>query len=349
MTETTATITAPAPPAQASEQARWFLSDCEGNLRIWREDVLRHVTRDEHGEITGYQTPASWEAGDLIAHWDLNTWDPGEDADDDAHRAAAAQIVADHNENAAAEVARLRSELDNARAAAQRDERGWREQYEALSRRATVLNWRTSRLWSAWRSAKRGRAEARVEARAEVAALEDTAAAADAATGRLRADLNTARAFTDFLQAANLRHEIVIQQVREFHEGVGGRCLGCGEAFPCRTLKLLDDTDPRVVQRADAAVAARNAAYGEAQRRFVDLLRPAVTRATLTNALVKHWHLNQGRGHRLGSADAMSLAHVLTEALRAAGLPLHGEADGESLRGEAVGCVAGGDGGAVDG
>lgn len=89
---------------------RWFLSDCEGCLEIWREDVLLHVTRDESGEITGYQTPGSYRPGDLIAKWELNTWDRGEDPDDDKRRAIAESMVRDHNE-----VERLRAELKRAK------------------------------------------------------------------------------------------------------------------------------------------------------------------------------------------------------------------------------------------
>ncbi|NEA22650.1 hypothetical protein [Actinomadura bangladeshensis] len=78
---------------------RWFLSDCEGRLAIWREAALRHVRRDEDGEIDGYSLPASYRPTDLITEWDLNTWDPGQDEDDDKRRALAARIVIDHNEN----------------------------------------------------------------------------------------------------------------------------------------------------------------------------------------------------------------------------------------------------------
>lgn len=81
---------------------RWFLSDCEGRLEIWREAVLRHVTRDEHGEIDGYALPAAYKDADLIASWDLSTWDEGEDPDDDARRRMYAEIVQAHNAGATA-------------------------------------------------------------------------------------------------------------------------------------------------------------------------------------------------------------------------------------------------------
>jgi hypothetical protein len=85
---------------------RWFLSDCEGQLVILREDKLRNVTRDERGEITGYRLPAEWGPDVVIAEWDLNTWDEGDDESDDLRRETAARIVADHNE-----VERLRAAL----------------------------------------------------------------------------------------------------------------------------------------------------------------------------------------------------------------------------------------------
>ena len=92
---------------------RWFLSDCEGSLEIWREAVLRNVTRDENGEIDSYRLPAEYKDGDLIASWDLSTWDEGEDPADDARRHLYAEIVRAHN--AGDELQQLRTERDEAR------------------------------------------------------------------------------------------------------------------------------------------------------------------------------------------------------------------------------------------
>lgn len=86
---------------------RWFLSDCEGHLVIIREAKLRHVTRNDTGEITGYSLPAEWGPNVVIAEWDLNTWDAGDDESDDQRRATAARIVADHNEIERLRVGRL--------------------------------------------------------------------------------------------------------------------------------------------------------------------------------------------------------------------------------------------------
>lgn len=99
---------------QAAPEGPWFLSDCEGELKIWREAVLRNVTRDETGEITGYRDPAEWRPGDLIAEWDLDTWDPGEDRDDDRIRALAefiTQAPADMR-TLLKDVARLQARVD---------------------------------------------------------------------------------------------------------------------------------------------------------------------------------------------------------------------------------------------
>lgn len=108
MPETKPPVTSPVDERPVDEQ--WYLSDCEGRLEIWRVGALKHVTRDEDGEITGYQTPGHYTSTDLIAEWDLNTWDPGQDVDDDTRRAVAARMVADHNTrvDAAAELERLR-------------------------------------------------------------------------------------------------------------------------------------------------------------------------------------------------------------------------------------------------
>ena len=70
----------------------WFLSDCEGEVEIWRESALR-ISRDEHGEIVGYSMPGSYARNDLVAEWGLDTWDEGQDEDDDERRRMAELIV----------------------------------------------------------------------------------------------------------------------------------------------------------------------------------------------------------------------------------------------------------------
>jgi hypothetical protein len=78
---------------RAAELGPLFLSDCEGQLEIWQESALQHVTRDDSGEIDGYCTPGCYTSTDLIAEWTLDTWDEGEDAHDDARRQIAESIV----------------------------------------------------------------------------------------------------------------------------------------------------------------------------------------------------------------------------------------------------------------
>ncbi len=78
---------------KAAELGPLFLSDCEGRLEIWKESALKHVTRDENGEIDGYSTPAWYDSTDLVAEWDLDTWDEGEDEHDDARRQVAQSLV----------------------------------------------------------------------------------------------------------------------------------------------------------------------------------------------------------------------------------------------------------------
>lgn len=87
----------------------WLLSDCEGDLRIWRVSALAHVTRDQAtGEVTGFSEPSSYRASDEILAIELDSWDPGEDATDDQRRTD----IGDMFEARAAEPALL---ADNAR------------------------------------------------------------------------------------------------------------------------------------------------------------------------------------------------------------------------------------------
>lgn len=66
----------------------WFVSDCEGSLQIWRQDVVQ-MFRDDTGEVTGYRLPGCYSSTDLIAEWSLDTWDEGDDPDDDLRREVA--------------------------------------------------------------------------------------------------------------------------------------------------------------------------------------------------------------------------------------------------------------------
>jgi hypothetical protein len=65
----------------------FFVTDCEGQLAVWRESALTHVRRDEHGQIDMYSLPSSYRPTDeVIETIHLDSWDPGEDATDDQRR-----------------------------------------------------------------------------------------------------------------------------------------------------------------------------------------------------------------------------------------------------------------------
>jgi hypothetical protein len=64
----------------------FFVSDCEGELQVWRESALKHVVRNDAGEITGYCLPGVYRATDHVIGIDLDSWDPGEDETDDQRR-----------------------------------------------------------------------------------------------------------------------------------------------------------------------------------------------------------------------------------------------------------------------
>lgn len=91
----------------------FFLSDCEGELRVWRETALTHVQRDESGTITMYSFPSVYRSTDEVIGIDLDTWDPGEDATDDKRRQDLGDLVDARAAVPAlvAEVRRLRAEL----------------------------------------------------------------------------------------------------------------------------------------------------------------------------------------------------------------------------------------------
>lgn len=78
---------------EAAKLGPLFLSDCEGSLQIWRESAIERIVKDETGEIIGYSTPGCYKATDLVAEWDLDTWDEGDDVTDDTRRKAARALV----------------------------------------------------------------------------------------------------------------------------------------------------------------------------------------------------------------------------------------------------------------
>lgn len=90
-----------------------YVSDCEGELQVWREKALTHIRRDETGTITSYSFPSSYRSTDQVIEIDLDTWDPGEDATDDKRRQDINDLVDSRAALPllAAEVRLLRAEL----------------------------------------------------------------------------------------------------------------------------------------------------------------------------------------------------------------------------------------------
>lgn len=72
-----------------------MVSDCDGEIHVWAEHALKHVVRNDDGQITGYSFPGSYRACDNVISFDLDggTWDPGEDPDDDQRRADINDLV----------------------------------------------------------------------------------------------------------------------------------------------------------------------------------------------------------------------------------------------------------------
>ena len=100
--------------AQAATEGPWDAEDCEGELEVLAGSARTTWTTTESGYRVG--TPAaSYRATDLIAEWDLDTWDEGEDEDDDQRRANAEFIAAARTDVEALcdEVERLRALVDS--------------------------------------------------------------------------------------------------------------------------------------------------------------------------------------------------------------------------------------------
>lgn len=92
----------------------FYVSDCEGSLQVWRESALVRVRRDENGEISMYSFPSSYRPSDQVIEIDLDSWDPGEDAEDDQRRQDITDLVDARAAVGvmAAEIRRLRAERD---------------------------------------------------------------------------------------------------------------------------------------------------------------------------------------------------------------------------------------------
>jgi len=93
--------------ASAEHGDPFYVSDCEGNLQVWRESALTHVARDETGAINMYSLPYSYRPTDQVIEIDLDSWDPGEDATDDQRRTDINDLV-----DARALISPLLAEID---------------------------------------------------------------------------------------------------------------------------------------------------------------------------------------------------------------------------------------------
>lgn len=72
----------------------WFLADCEGDLQLWLEGYVEDIARDADGNVTGYRLPGNYPIEALVAEWDLDTWDEGQDEQEDQFRAYARFMAA---------------------------------------------------------------------------------------------------------------------------------------------------------------------------------------------------------------------------------------------------------------
>ncbi|KHJ74667.1 hypothetical protein [Rhodococcus sp. Chr-9] len=78
----------------------WQADDCEGELRVGAGDAVTawQERTDEEGRSYRVGTPPwTWKSTNLIYEHDLETWDEGEDQDDDQRRIDAELIVAARN------------------------------------------------------------------------------------------------------------------------------------------------------------------------------------------------------------------------------------------------------------
>lgn len=79
--------------AESATEGPWEAEDCEGEFFVGADDALTQWEETSDGFRIG--TPASsWKSTNRIYEHDLDTWDAGEDKDDDQRRADAEFIAA---------------------------------------------------------------------------------------------------------------------------------------------------------------------------------------------------------------------------------------------------------------
>ncbi|TFD80684.1 hypothetical protein E3T54_02780 [Cryobacterium sp. Sr8] len=74
----------------------FYKSDCEGEIRVFPERLLRNVSRDESGQITSFRSPGSWATEEMVIEYEVESWDVGQDKQDDRMRANAEMFVTLH-------------------------------------------------------------------------------------------------------------------------------------------------------------------------------------------------------------------------------------------------------------
>ena len=80
--------------ADAATEGPWFLHDCEGEVIILPERDLVGVVRDDKGEITSWRMPPAYRPERRILNREVETWDEGDDPQDDQIRANARFMAA---------------------------------------------------------------------------------------------------------------------------------------------------------------------------------------------------------------------------------------------------------------
>lgn len=77
----------------------FFVTDCEGDLSVWRQSALTYITRDDQGNVVSWSEPSTYRVIDHVIDIDLETWDEGEDESDDQRRSDIKDLVQARDED----------------------------------------------------------------------------------------------------------------------------------------------------------------------------------------------------------------------------------------------------------